>query len=70
LLGHCVLCRGFTGSNQHRQPGRPARSRQTEASWFIMRPMNLAEAYAVIGAFEKRYPFIKVRLNRIGRRNF
>ena len=28
--------------------------------------MNLAEANAVIGAFEKRYPFIKVRLNRIG----
>ena len=28
--------------------------------------MNLAEANAVIGAFEKRYPFIKVKLNRIG----
>ena len=28
--------------------------------------MNVAEANAVIGAFEKRYPFIKVKLNRIG----
>ena len=28
--------------------------------------MNLAEANAVIGDFEKRYPFIKVKLNRIG----
>jgi iron(III) transport system substrate-binding protein len=28
--------------------------------------MNLAEANSLIGAFEKRYPFIKVRLNRIG----
>ncbi len=28
--------------------------------------MNLAEANALIGAFEKRYPFIKVKLNRIG----
>ena len=27
--------------------------------------MNVAEANAVIGAFEKRYPFIKVKLNRI-----
>jgi iron(III) transport system substrate-binding protein len=28
--------------------------------------MNLGEANSLIGAFEKRYPFIKVRLNRIG----
>ena len=28
--------------------------------------MNVAEANAVISAFEKRYPFIKVKLNRIG----
>jgi len=28
--------------------------------------MNLAEANSLIGAFEKRYPFIKVKLNRIG----
>lgn len=28
--------------------------------------MNLGEANTLIGAFEKRYPFIKVRLNRIG----
>jgi iron(III) transport system substrate-binding protein len=28
--------------------------------------MNLAEANSLIGAFEKRYPFIKVRLNRMG----
>jgi len=28
--------------------------------------MNLAEANAVIGEFEKRYPFIKVRLHRTG----
>lgn len=28
--------------------------------------MNLTEANSLIGAFEKRYPFIKVRLNRIG----
>jgi iron(III) transport system substrate-binding protein len=28
--------------------------------------MNLGEANSVIGAFEKRYPFVKVRLNRIG----
>ena len=27
--------------------------------------MNLTEANSLIGAFEKRYPFIKVRLNRI-----
>lgn len=28
--------------------------------------MNLSEANSLIGAFEKRYPFIKVRLNRMG----
>lgn len=28
--------------------------------------MNLAEANAIIGEFEKRYPFIKVKLNRTG----
>lgn len=28
--------------------------------------MNLAEANSLISAFEKRYPFIKVKLNRIG----
>lgn len=28
--------------------------------------MNLAEANSLIGAFEKRYPFLKVRLNRMG----
>src|SRR5688572_9004001 len=28
--------------------------------------MNLSEANALIGAFEKRYPFIKVKLNRTG----
>ncbi|HEX9786654.1 MAG TPA: extracellular solute-binding protein [Candidatus Binatia bacterium] len=28
--------------------------------------MNLSEANAIIGAFEKRYPFIKVRLQRTG----
>src|SRR5687767_686797 len=28
--------------------------------------MNLAEANAIIGEFEKRYPFIKVRLHRTG----
>src|SRR5687768_5641629 len=28
--------------------------------------MNLSEANALIGAFEKRYPFIKVNLNRSG----
>ena len=28
--------------------------------------MNLAEANALISAFEKRYPFIRVKLNRIG----
>jgi iron(III) transport system substrate-binding protein len=28
--------------------------------------MNLSEANAVIGEFEKRYPFIKVKLNRTG----
>ena len=28
--------------------------------------MNLAEANALIGEFEKRYPFIKVKLNRTG----
>ena len=28
--------------------------------------MNLAEANAIIAAFEKRYPFIKVKLNRTG----
>jgi iron(III) transport system substrate-binding protein len=28
--------------------------------------MNLSEANAVIGEFEKRYPFIKVKLNRAG----
>lgn len=28
--------------------------------------MNLSEANALIGEFEKRYPFVKVKLNRIG----
>ena len=28
--------------------------------------MNLAEANAIIGEFEKRYPFIKVKLHRTG----
>lgn len=28
--------------------------------------MNLSEANALIGAFEKRYPFIKIKLNRTG----
>jgi iron(III) transport system substrate-binding protein len=28
--------------------------------------MNLSEANALIGAFEKRYPFVKVKLNRTG----
>jgi len=28
--------------------------------------MNLGEANAIIGEFEKRYPFIKVKLNRTG----
>ena len=28
--------------------------------------MNLSEANAIVGEFEKRYPFIKVKLNRTG----
>lgn len=37
-----------------------------ESEVVLYASMNLAEANAVIGAFEKRYPFIKVKLNRTG----
>ena len=32
--------------------------------------MNLGEANAIIGEFEKRYPFIKVKLNRRAVKNY
>ncbi len=41
-----------------------AARRESEVVYYAS--MNLAEANALIGAFEKRYPFIKVKLNRIG----
>src|SRR5918992_522306 len=41
-----------------------AAKREAEVVYYAS--MNLSEANAVIGEFEKRYPFIKVRLNRTG----
>jgi len=37
-----------------------------ESEVVVYASMNLAEASALIGEFEKRYPFIKVKLNRSG----
>jgi iron(III) transport system substrate-binding protein len=41
-----------------------AAKREAEVVYYAS--MNLSEANAVIGEFEKRYPFIKVKLNRSG----
>jgi iron(III) transport system substrate-binding protein len=41
-----------------------AAKREAEVVYYAS--MNLSEANAVIGEFEKRYPFIKVKLNRTG----
>src|SRR5262245_9488690 len=41
-----------------------AAQREGEVAYYAS--MNLSEANALIGEFEKRFPFIKVKLNRTG----
>ncbi|HKY08575.1 MAG TPA: extracellular solute-binding protein [Candidatus Binatia bacterium] len=45
-------------------PLAEAAKREGEVVYYAS--MNLSEANALIGEFEKRYPFVKVRLNRTG----
>ncbi len=45
-------------------PALDAAKREGEAVYYAS--MNLSEAHALIGEFEKRYPFLKVRLQRTG----
>ena len=68
---HCSLAftvgRGFTGDDCRAaaiETSIDAAKREGEVVYYAS--MNLAEANAIIGEFEKRYPFIKVRLQRTG----
>lgn len=53
-----------TGAAASAEPVLDAAKREGEVVYYAS--MNLAEANAVIGEFERRYPFIKVRLQRTG----
>jgi iron(III) transport system substrate-binding protein len=54
----------FAQSHAASESALDAARREGELVYYAS--MNLAEANSLIGAFEKRYPFIKVKLNRIG----
>ncbi|HEV8726379.1 MAG TPA: extracellular solute-binding protein [Candidatus Binatia bacterium] len=58
-----ALC-SSTGSTASNDPLVDAAKREAEVVYYAS--MNLSEANAVIGEFEKRYPFLKVKLQRTG----
>ena len=62
-LAVIVLCASI-GSTATSDILIDAARREAEVVYYAS--MNLSEANAVIGEFEKRYPFIKVKLNRTG----
>jgi iron(III) transport system substrate-binding protein len=61
LCGHfCAL------SSSWASDGASIEAAKREGEVVVYASMNLAEAHTMIAEFEKRYPFIKVKLNRTG----
>src|SRR5574341_1067632 len=60
-----VICFGFaqTGQTASKEEIEGAKR---EGEVVLYASMNLSEANAMIGRFEERYPFVKVKLNRTG----
>jgi iron(III) transport system substrate-binding protein len=66
LLAALVIFIAAQGSAVSATPDTLIEGAKREGEVVYYASMNLSEANALIGEFEKRYPFVKVKLNRTG----
>jgi ABC-type Fe3+ transport system, periplasmic component len=66
LLAALVIVIAAQGSAVSATPDALIEGAKREGEVVYYASMNLSEANALIGEFEKRYPFVKVKLNRTG----